>query len=474
MKKLLPFLLALTVPCLAAQFPRPVMVNSNGVLTTPTAAQFIAANPTLAGTNSAEAAMGVAVLASNLAERARADATNATYGAWRQMTATGLSNAVAQAGIAGGGGAITGGYVSAITIGGGVQRSNVVALGLGALATQRLDPTNNVVFNDVSATIVRLGGEASPLFLAESDDPTHVYFQWLNDGTHDYLANLGDIPGGTASFLNSNRVAFVSYTGNTNFISVVGAGTTAANGLYTWCSGFDFLGDASNIGAYTNVTGWKIGLYTGVPCMCAGIPSLSSEYTANGAGWSLSYTWANDTADDPAPNIVAFGTPVIKTSTGTLLFDPAELGGYVPTNGGTAQNLNLLYPVAQGKFSYWGHTTITGNSASNTAFSYYDNTHTNLERVSVYPDGFRINERQTNTNNWPAATTAGMATNATTAAQLAAGATLTNVTVVGTVVLPTLLLTNLEYISRQTIAGTNYLFYHDATGTNWNWPLVQP
>ena len=47
MKKLLPFLLALTVPCLAAQLPRPVMVDSNNVLTTPTANQLAAANPTL-------------------------------------------------------------------------------------------------------------------------------------------------------------------------------------------------------------------------------------------------------------------------------------------------------------------------------------------------------------------------------------------------------------------------------------------
>ena len=75
MKKLLLFLFAL--PCMAAPLPRPVMVDSNGVLTTPTADQLAAANPTLAGTNSAAAAMATAAAAAYTAGVAQASAGTA-------------------------------------------------------------------------------------------------------------------------------------------------------------------------------------------------------------------------------------------------------------------------------------------------------------------------------------------------------------------------------------------------------------
>ena len=75
MKKLLLFLFAL--PCMAAPLPRPVMVDSNGVLTTPTADQLAAANPTLAGTNSAAAAMATATAAAYTAGVAQASAGTA-------------------------------------------------------------------------------------------------------------------------------------------------------------------------------------------------------------------------------------------------------------------------------------------------------------------------------------------------------------------------------------------------------------
>jgi hypothetical protein len=71
MKKLVLISLILaSLPCGAAVGPRPVMVDSNGVLTTPTAPAFAAANPTLFGSNSAQAAFATAVLASNLASAA--------------------------------------------------------------------------------------------------------------------------------------------------------------------------------------------------------------------------------------------------------------------------------------------------------------------------------------------------------------------------------------------------------------------
>lgn len=95
------------------------------------------------------------------------------------------------------------------------------------------------------------------------------------------------------------------------------------------------------------------------------------------------------------------------------------LGGYVPTNAGTAQNMSLLYPFVQGKMSYLAHTTIGGNSATNTAFGYFDNTRTNLEYKITFPDGYIFSLRQTMTNNWAAANTAGNATNGPTGIPLA-------------------------------------------------------
>ena len=82
MKKLLLFLLALTVPCLAAQLPRPVMVDTNNVLTTPTAAQLAAANPLLAGGSDAVArASATLALAQNVRTSNAIPTTAAQVGA---------------------------------------------------------------------------------------------------------------------------------------------------------------------------------------------------------------------------------------------------------------------------------------------------------------------------------------------------------------------------------------------------------
>ena len=206
----------------------------------------------------------------------RGATTNTTLGyAWPDLTYARLSNAVAQAGITGGGG-ISGPYVSSITIGGGAAQTGTVALG-------------------------------------------------------------------TASLLDSNYVSRIGYNGNTNFVTVIGAGSTNANGQYAWNATYDFLGDASNHGAYTNSVGWCIGMNPlGYLYICRIVYDTNEQYSRENSGWAVWGPWDNDTAIDPAPSVY-FGTPTITAPSGALLLDPAAntaaLAGKLDTNG-TARAAN--------------------------------------------------------------------------------------------------------------------------------------